>query len=359
MARTIDSRYRDPLEVVWVGVAERVGFRIRRSSEVYASFDGRKTILIGTAEVLDPDDNLAQMILHELCHALVQGPEQHRADDWGLDNQTDRDLESEHACLRLQAALTRPHGLRRILAPTTEHRAYYDRLPEDPLGGSEPAVLRARIGWHRADRYPFAPELSRALAATATIAEALGRYAGPDDLFGRRESLPRTNAFGAVLRNSGELCRDCAWAFDVGTLHCRQHDVPIEGDDPACEHFETPFDCQDCAACCREAYGAVELGAEGPALQARYPDLVVERDGRLALRRIKHAPPAEHCAALEVRSPARKHDHSAEEPGVPTESTRHRRFHCRIYEERPSSCRDFARGGKHCLTARRRLGLSR
>jgi hypothetical protein len=33
-------------------------------------------------------------------------------------------------------------------------------------------------------------------------------------------------------------------------------------------------------------------------------------------------------------------------------------FTCAIYEDRPQTCRDFARGGRHCLDARRRVGLS-
>ena len=69
--RTPRHRYEDPLDRVWIGAAERIGFTVRRSADVYASTDGRRTIVIGTPETLDPDDCLAQMILHELCHALV------------------------------------------------------------------------------------------------------------------------------------------------------------------------------------------------------------------------------------------------------------------------------------------------
>ena len=34
------------------------------------------------------------------------------------------------------------------------------------------------------------------------------------------------------------------------------------------------------------------------------------------------------------------------------------RFHCTIYDDRPRTCRDFTLGSAHCLTARRRVGLS-
>jgi Fe-S-cluster containining protein len=36
-----------------------------------------------------------------------------------------------------------------------------------------------------------------------------------------------------------------------------------------------------------------------------------------------------------------------------------KRYACSIYDDRPQTCRDFERGGRHCLTARRRVGLSR
>jgi hypothetical protein len=33
-------------------------------------------------------------------------------------------------------------------------------------------------------------------------------------------------------------------------------------------------------------------------------------------------------------------------------------FACTIYDDRPRACRDFEAGGRHCLVARRRVGLS-
>src|SRR5690606_19417193 len=100
---------------------------------VFASTDGRRRIVLGAPQTLDADDSLAQMILHELCHALVEGEEALDRPDWGLDNRTDRDLPRERACLRLQAALAAEHGLRTFLAPTTDHRPFYDSLPQAPL----------------------------------------------------------------------------------------------------------------------------------------------------------------------------------------------------------------------------------
>ena len=34
------------------------------------------------------------------------------------------------------------------------------------------------------------------------------------------------------------------------------------------------------------------------------------------------------------------------------------RYYCAIYDDRPRTCRDFTLGSAHCLTARRRVGLS-
>jgi hypothetical protein len=169
-SRRVARSYWDPLDALWTAAAGRMGFRIARAGDVYASTDGQGTITLGVAETLDPDDCLAQMILHELCHALVQGPEKLTQADWGLDNVSARDEVREHACLRLQAALTTPHGLRKVLAPTTDFRAYYDGLGADPLSpAGEPSVELARRALGRVGEPPFGPHLLRALEATADV----------------------------------------------------------------------------------------------------------------------------------------------------------------------------------------------
>src|ERR1043166_3435986 len=96
--RDVTHRYRDPLDRIWLASAARLGLAVVRSSAAYASTDGRGTLHIGTPETLDPDDCLAQIVLHELCHALVQGDDSFAVADWGLDNETERDLEREWAC---------------------------------------------------------------------------------------------------------------------------------------------------------------------------------------------------------------------------------------------------------------------
>ena len=173
MPRAIHHAYRDPADVIWRGAARRLGWRVARSDEVYASWDGVDTLTLSTPEGFDPDDCIAQMIFHEICHALIGGPGATRRRDWGLENIDDRDLVLEHACHRLQAALADRHGLRGFFAVTTDWRPYWDALPPDPLApGDDPAIGIARAAWPMATRGPWAATIERALAATAAVAAA-------------------------------------------------------------------------------------------------------------------------------------------------------------------------------------------
>lgn len=167
--RTVRHRYVDPLDAVWLAIARGFGLRVERSSEVYASTDGRGLLVLGSDETLDADDCLAQMIFHELCHAAVQAPEGLELPDWGLDNESERDVVREHACLRMQAELGRRHGLRGFFAPTTDFRAFYDALPVDPLEGDAPDACLGREALGRILAPPFSPWVERGLAATAAI----------------------------------------------------------------------------------------------------------------------------------------------------------------------------------------------
>ncbi len=233
--RAVAHRYLDPLDQVWIETAHRIGLRIARSAEVYASTDGAGTLYIGNADTLDADDCVAQMIFHELCHSLVQGSKSFSQEDWGMDNTSDRDVVLEHACLRTQAALSGAHGLQLLLAPTTDFRAFYDRVHATPLAavpdavvpgttvpsaavpgtygdttGGEPvddspdvapgsqrdddaSIALAREALLRSKQAPWSPHLDLALQATATIATAVARFApaGPQaDRGDRGQSLP-------------------------------------------------------------------------------------------------------------------------------------------------------------------------
>ncbi len=172
MHRVPAHRYVDPLDAIWLDAIAKVGFRVERSSEVYASTEDG-VLTLGSPETLDPDDCLAQMIFHELCHSLVQGEANLRAPDWGLSNLDDRDFVREHATLRLQAHLAGGRGLREVLAPTTDFRAYYDALPGDAFAGDDPAVPLARAALARVDAPPWGPHVRRALDATERVLRAV------------------------------------------------------------------------------------------------------------------------------------------------------------------------------------------
>jgi elongation factor P hydroxylase len=190
--RPVDSCYRDPLELVWLRAVRDVGFEVERSHVVYASFDGARTLSITHAEHFDADDCLGQMLFHELCHALVAGPEGRAQQDWGLENVDYRHAVHEKATNRLQAALCRPHGLRWFFGTTTDFRDYYDALPEDPLAeGDDPAIELARRAYAEAQTEPGHSALQDGLRRTAQIA-AITREVAPDGSLWRKHSGPST-----------------------------------------------------------------------------------------------------------------------------------------------------------------------
>ena len=185
--RVVSDRYRDPLDVVWIGTAGALGLTVRWSSEVYASSDGQGVLTLGAPETLDADDCVAQMIFHELCHWIVNGAEAVRSIDWGFPPMEEVDWR-EFVTLRVQAELARCHGLERLLAPTTDARAYYDAVvaaPLQPLDGSEreraiTSMARERVAASTED--PWGPPLARALRATAQIRAAAQPWADSDSL---------------------------------------------------------------------------------------------------------------------------------------------------------------------------------
>lgn len=189
-SRTIRTQYQDPLDLIWSSAAEKLGFRIARSTAVFASFDGRSTLTISGDSEFDADDNLAQMVFHELCHALVAGPDGRRLPDWGLENTDNRDVISEYATNRLQAFLSARHGLRAFFATTTDFRLYYDALPQDPLAPcvdaldpQNKAVALTRRALADADQEPWNTVLNDALRRTAIIAAAVAGVAPAHSLW--------------------------------------------------------------------------------------------------------------------------------------------------------------------------------
>jgi Putative zinc- or iron-chelating domain len=343
--REIESRYDDPLDVIWLDCARALDFRIERSDEVYASFDGDKTLTLSTREHFDADDSLAQLLFHELCHALVAGvagAPRTRKSDWGMENVDERDLLAEHACHRVQAALADRHGLRALLAVTTDHRSYWDALPIDPLAvGGDPAIPLAREAYQRAVCEPFWQPLEHALAQTARIAELL-RSTVKDEQSLWHRTVPLHKSGFPVDVHSPATCADCGFSFTLGQkLACRktralpeQRGKQVGASDRACVRFEPKLDaqaCFDCGACCREGFDRVDVRAADLIKKAR-PDLIsVDGYGAHLAR------PGGLCVALTYRDD---------------------KYLCQVYALRPRACADFEIAGDACLTARRRVGLS-
>ncbi|MCA9633318.1 MAG: YkgJ family cysteine cluster protein [Myxococcales bacterium] len=338
--RSISHVYRDPLELIWIGLLEELGFRLERSSEVFAAFDGQHTLTLCHGEHFDADDSLAQMIFHELCHALVAGDAGRNAKDWGMQHDDERDLEQERACHRLQATLAGEHGLRDFFAVTTDHRPFWDQLGAEPLRSvdsvDEPSVERARLGYHRATQGPWSAPLARALTRTRAIGDLVRDVAPSNSLWKRTRPLHRLGV--ATHADSSLRCRDCAWFHEAQcTRSVARGDDPAlapEANEIACERFENSFSdahCADCGACCREGFHRVEL-ERGEAFARRHLDLV-SFDGPVAF-----VPrPEGRCVALVLTAAGHR---------------------CSHYADRPRACADFERRGPACLEARRRVGLS-
>lgn len=342
MARTVNHRYRDPLELVWLACAARLGMRVERSAEVYASWDGASVLTLSTPDDFDPDDSLAQLIYHEICHSLVAGPRGRSLPDWGMSNTDDTDLVYEHACHRVQAALAAPYGLRHFFAVTTDWRPYWDALPHDTLAdGDDPAIALAREAYRRSQLEPTRTILSDALEQTAQLAAVVQQVnLNADSLWA---TVRRRHPTGLLMSADAKgTCGDCAWAYGSKALSCRrsstnpQARVAVSRDWPGCESFEPRFaasECRSCGACCREGYDRVEL-RRNDVVRKRHPELVSSDESGVAFI----ARPDGKCRALTLADG---------------------RYACRIYEDRPRACAELEPAGDACLTARRRAGLTK
>ncbi len=343
--RAIHHDYEDPLDRVWLTCAARVGLRVTRERGAYASTDGRGTLAIATDDELDPDDSLAQMIFHELCHALVEGPESFERVDWGLDNTSADDEAREHACIRLQAHLLRSRGLARVLAPTTDFRVFYDALGPDPFEGdpTDRSIELARKAVARVGTRPWAPHLTEALEATTKVAQTIAAWGAPaaGSLWSLVEPLAALHPVGLPMPRAGSAasrgtCGDCGFVARRGRAsRCVKTDARTHLSAGACERWEPALRCEPCGACCREAFDVIQVTPRDPFARAHRSLLVVREDGSLDLPR-----PGGRCPPL---------------VGDGTEAAPYR---CSLHAERPRTCRDFERGGDACLTARRRVGLS-
>ncbi len=193
--RKIEQVYQDPVELIWIAAAREVGIRVVRDPEVFAAWDGTNTLRIGTPETLDADDSLAQMILHEICHWMVEGPQALNRADWGLDYDDPLHAVREHACLRLQSALADRYGLRKFLASTTDFREYFDLIGEDPLDADDddPAIELAVRGLQQMPAH-VGQALEKALEKTRQIAAIVADAAPEKSLWtSSPDSLDQTS----------------------------------------------------------------------------------------------------------------------------------------------------------------------
>jgi hypothetical protein len=268
--------------------------------------------------------------------------------DWGLSNTDGRDFVHEHACHRLQAALSDRYGLRGLFAVTTDHRPYWDALPDDPLApGDDEAIELAREGWQRARSGAIGEAVHAALAATARIADAVRESSLEGSLW--NDTVPLHRSGFPLGRDPGKHCGECAWIALAGpgraVTRCRQTRQGagstarrVDEADHACERFEpklTAASCGSCGACCRQGFDLVPVRPRD-AIRKHHPELVREgRHGAYLPR------PEGRCVALTGDGAA----------GTP--------YRCGVYGKRPSACREFEIGGDSCLLARRRVGLSR
>lgn len=144
-------------------------------------------------------------------------------------------------------------------------------------------------------------------------------------------------AGGAGARTCGE----CAWNRN---RRCLQTARPgragrrLDESWSACERWEarlTDAACGSCGACCREGYSLAPV-QRGETMAKAHPEWVVESPQGRCLPR-----PDGRCVALDG-------DGSETSP-----------WRCKDYAVRMRACSELEPGGKACLVARRRVGLSR
>lgn len=179
--RTVLAHYADPIDVIWLAFAQRVGLTVRRSPHVYATHDGAGLLTLSDRAGFDPDDTVAQMVFHEVCHWIVNGEATFAEPDWGFELDWTVDWR-EYTCQRVQAQLAKSHGLQLLLASTGTYRAYYDAIvdaPLQPLDDTDLEVLHVRethAALQRATLSPWAPHLESALQATAAVQDILADH---------------------------------------------------------------------------------------------------------------------------------------------------------------------------------------
>jgi hypothetical protein len=380
MSRMVTQRYDDPLSLIWIDAAQRIGLQVVRTPDAFAASDGAGQLAIANHSQLDADDSLAQMIFHELCHSLVEGPDSFAKADWGMDNTGSNDDWREHACLRLQLVLARRYGLPTLFAPTTDFREFWQQLlaAADPLADRTLLSVRSAIvGLRRVATAPWHPFVAQTLQATSDIAKitkaaitepaATSLWSGVETVAKHPTGLPLQSQ---PLRTSS--CGTCCWRYGAGAKsRCRQAEASNADSDarmyravvhesmPPCERFEAAIDCLSCGACCREAYHSVEV-KKRDSFRTFHPDVVVDRGNYHEVQRVPTfavnpprdgQPAATRCISLAGGALVQLRVGDRSQPSFTS-------YACTTYDARPKTCRDFTLGSDNCLQARQRVGMS-
>jgi hypothetical protein len=156
-----------------------------------------------------------------------------------------------------------------------------------------------------------------------------------------------THPSGRPIGDGTRQCDTCAWAELAGGVRRCLAAAPPDGPGPvlpagiaACVDWEAPVRCEDCGACCREAFDAVPI-EDGDVTAEAHPELLrLSPDG---WRHVARVPSPTGCG---TRCAALRGDGTS----AP--------FRCFIYEDRPTACRDLEPGSWNCRFARTRVGLS-
>ena len=144
-----------------------------------------------------------------------------------------------------------------------------------------------------------------------------------------------THPSGLPYGDGPESCGTCAW-FSEG--HCVFSCLPgkegplVRANTTNCVFWEPPVECASCGACCREGYDAVPVETDDHLTIQHYPQWIRHHsDGFMDLSRIKNEDGCtSRCVGLTgdgVLSP----------------------FRCKIYEHRPTNCRELEAGSENCL----------
>ena len=195
-SRPLNRHYQDPLSVIWCECLRELGWRLQRSAEVFASWDGERTLTLGESDDLDPDDHLGQLILHEICHSIIEGESGRSTVDWGLDNTDTRHLVNELACHRLQALLADEFNLRSLMAVTTDWRPYFEAIPTSGLAPQSADELQR---W--ASLFDCSIDRAQALdlEALELVTTALHESRNATHLRGARVALHRSAILAEVI----------------------------------------------------------------------------------------------------------------------------------------------------------------